>query len=242
MKKSNKIKYEDCFDIIVKEIDKRRGKWFLTSVAWMDFDDVRQMILAHINAKWDQYDPVKPLKPWVNKIITNQMKNILRNNYSNFVRPCLSCPFNLKSDAGIDGTGDCSFTKSGDQDSSCPLFAKWEKTKKAAYDIKMAISIDASPYEANSVVRQEYDIINAEQKLHMEMKSQLGDRQYKVYDLLFIQHKSEEEVAKEMGYKTSEAGRRAGYKQIKNLKKQFKEKAKKILKTKDIFLNETRWS
>jgi hypothetical protein len=37
-----------------------------------------------------------------------------------------------------------------------------------------------------------------------------------------------------MGYKTSEKGRKAGYKQIKNLKKLFKEKAQDILAREDI--------
>jgi hypothetical protein len=37
-----------------------------------------------------------------------------------------------------------------------------------------------------------------------------------------------------MGYKTSEKGRKAGYKQIKNLKKIFKQKAQEILKNEDI--------
>ena len=54
--------------------------------------------------------------------------------------------------------------------------------------------------------------------------------------MLFMDYLSEEDVAKKMGYKTSETGRKAGYKQIKNLKKQFKEKAKKLIISKDIFL------
>ena len=37
-----------------------------------------------------------------------------------------------------------------------------------------------------------------------------------------------------MGYKTSEKGRKAGYKQIKNLKKVFKQKAQEILDKEDI--------
>jgi hypothetical protein len=53
--------------------------------------------------------------------------------------------------------------------------------------------------------------------------------------LLSIESLSDEEVAEKLGYKTTEGGRKAGYKQIKNLKKQFKAKAEKILKTKDIF-------
>ena len=39
-----------------------------------------------------------------------------------------------------------------------------------------------------------------------------------------------------IGYKTSEKGRKAGYKQIKNLKSKFKEKALSLIKRKDIFL------
>ena len=52
--------------------------------------------------------------------------------------------------------------------------------------------------------------------------------------MLFIQNCTEEEVAKYLGFKTSEKKRSAGYKQIKNLKKIFQEKAKEILKEKDI--------
>lgn len=37
-----------------------------------------------------------------------------------------------------------------------------------------------------------------------------------------------------MGYKTTEKGRKAGYKQIKNLKKMFKQTAQEILATEDI--------
>ena len=44
----------------------------------------------------------------------------------------------------------------------------------------------------------------------------------------------EEKVAAEMGYKTNEKGKKAGYKQIKNLKKLFKQIALKILQNEDI--------
>ncbi len=234
MPRKNKEKYEDHYDVISREINKRRPKWFLTSLAWMDFEDVKQIISAHIYNKWDQWDPERPLVPWVNKIISNQFKNILRNNYSNFVRPCLNCPFNLSSGQG-DGDS-CSFTESKEQDNSCPLFAKWEKTKKAAYDIKMAVPIETKEYEVKKMHQKEIDMTDAAKNLHKEMKKQLNPRHYRVYEMLFIEFKSEQEVAAEMGYKTSEKGRSAGYKQIKNLKKQFKDIAKKVIGTKDIFL------
>ena len=52
--------------------------------------------------------------------------------------------------------------------------------------------------------------------------------------MLFIQNYTEEEVAKFLGFKTNEKKRSAGYKQIKNLKKIFQEKAKEIIKNNDI--------
>ena len=49
----------------------------------------------------------------------------------------------------------------------------------------------------------------------------------------------EEQVAIEMGFKSNESGRKAGYKQIKNLKNLFKQKAVNLLKNKGItFLGE----
>jgi len=81
-----------------------------------------------------------------------------------------------------------------------------------------------------------YQIENAEKKLHEEMKKALNARQFTIYEMLFIHNLPESEVATEMGYRTTEKGRKAGYKQIKNLKTQFKQKAEHILKTKDIFL------
>ena len=60
----------------------------------------------------------------------------------------------------------------------------------------------------------------------------LNTRQLQAFYLLFIDNKTDEEVAAEMGFKSTESGRKAGYKQIKNLKKLLKEKAIKILKNK----------
>ena len=45
----------------------------------------------------------------------------------------------------------------------------------------------------------------------------------------YIDHLSEEQAAKKMGYKTTEKNRSPGYKQIKNLKKSIITKVKKII-------------
>jgi len=79
MGRPKKIQYEDKIDIINEEIRKRKNKWFLDSMPWISFEDVEQIIRLHIYQKWDKWDQKRDLKPWINKIITNQFKNILRN-------------------------------------------------------------------------------------------------------------------------------------------------------------------
>lgn len=223
--------YEDFSSLIDEELKKRRRNWFLTSVNWVDFDDVCQIIRAHISKKWHQWDQSRPIKPWLNKIIANQMKNILRNHYSNYARPCLNCPFNSDVEYNL-----CSFTESGVQDKTCPLYAKWESSKKHAYNVKITLSLDSHIHEVDQDSEQFLgsDISAASEKLFKEMKMNLNPRQYRAFEMLYIENKDDEEVAKEMGFKSTESGRKAGYKQIKNLKKMLKEKASKILKNKGI--------
>ena len=175
------------------------------------------------------------------------MKNILRNHYGNFSRPCLGCPFNSSSaksgrqnnPANSFSEELCGFTASGIQCNECPLYAKWEKTKKAAYEIKMPLAMEYHAHEAGQISSNySFNLDENIEKINSEMKKSLSDKQYEIYIMLFIKNIKEEEVAKKMGYKTSEKGRKAGYKQIKNLKKLFKEKAQAILKKKDIFYGE----
>lgn len=221
--------YEDFYKTIDKELLKRKRNWFLSSVPWIDFDDVSQIIRAHIYKKWSHWDQSRPIKPWLNKIIANQMKNILRNHYSNYARPCLNCPFNNDSQMNL-----CSFTISGNQDQTCPLYKKWEKTKKHAYNVKITLSLDSHLHEVcgNAENHLDMDIQAASLKLIKELKLILNDRQFKAFELLYMKNLSDEEVAKQMGFKSTESGRKAGYKQIKNLRKILKEKAVKILEKK----------
>lgn len=230
MGRKRKIKYEDQIDIINQEIRKRRNKWFLDSMPWISFEDVEQIIRLHIYQKWDKWDQERDLKPWINKIITNQFKNILRNFYLNFAKPCSSCPF----DTSAAGENFCSFTKSGMQDTTCPLYKKWEKSKKSAHDVKIPLRLDAQEYESDIFTGESFNVDNAILRVQDQLKEDLSDKHYKIYQMLFIENKTEDEVAKFLGYKTNEKGRSAGYKQIKNMRKFFKEKVTKIIKNKDI--------
>jgi len=80
-----------------------------------------------------------------------------------------------------------------------------------------------------------YDISSAVLSMHLRMRQFLNDRHYIIYKMLFVDHIEEETVAKVLGYKSNEKGRKAGYKQIKNLKNFYKKIAKKICNETDIF-------
>ena len=73
-----------------------------------------------------------------------------------------------------------------------------------------------------------FDVEIAATKLHKKMKTILKANELQVYELLYIENLEEDEVAKKMGYKTSEKNRQLGdYKQIKNIKKSILTKVKK---------------
>lgn len=219
--------FEDKIDIINKAVNRKRSKWQLTAITWMDYDDVCQIIKLHIYKKWGMWDQSKPLEPWIGRIISNQLKNLIRNNYTNFVRPCLSCPHNGGDDI-------CLSTKSGIQNSSCELYAKWERQKKSGYDIKMPLTIENHKQEIEQKTDNTLFSFISVDLLNEEMQKALTTKQYRAYIMLFFEDRDDEHVAKFMGYKTTEKNRMIGYKQIKNLKKLFKDKALEILDNKDI--------
>jgi len=217
---NNKFSFEEKIKEIDLEIYKRKHKWSLTALCWMDFSDVAQILRIHIHKKWKMYDQKKPLAPWVNRIISNQIRNLIRNNYGNFSRPCLKC-------SAYEGEDLCSIY--GKQSTACALFAKWQRSKKNAYDTKLPVSLENHTQE---VFNMRHDIFNLEtssQNLHNKMEKALKPIEWKFYSLAYIEHKSEEDIAKIMGYKSSEKNRSAGYKQIRNLKKIILQKAKKYI-------------
>jgi hypothetical protein len=222
---AKKPTFESLIDSINSEIIKRKNKWNLTAINWMDFSDVSQILRIHIYKKWHLYDPKKPLAPWVNRIISNQIKNLIRNNYSNFTRPCLKC-------AAAEGDDGCAIYSS--QCNNCPLYANWEKSKKNAHDTKLTLSIENHHQEINDKPTDNFNMEKTAENIHTKMQKVLKPIEWKVYQHLYIEGKDEEQTAKLMGYRTSEKNRIAGYKQIKNIKKIIIVKVKKHLYNGDI--------
>lgn len=227
--KDNK-KFEDYIDVIDNAIRKQRSRWRLDCISWFDFEDVEQVIKLHIYKKWDMWDQERPLEPWVNIIVTNQIRNLVRNHYGNYIKPCATCEFNM-------GDESCSYTISNVQDSSCSKFKNWEKTKKPAFDLKIAVSTENHLHEISYRSDKVMCFDSCIEKLNHYMKKDLSEIHYEAYNMLFFEKASEEDVAKMMGYKTNEKKRKAGYRQVKNLKKMFMQKASEIIREHDIIVN-----
>ena len=226
-KVKKKPSFEDCIHVINEEVKKRKSKWRLNFISYMDYEDVSQIIKAHIFLKWDQYDHAKPLIPWLNRIIANQIKNLLRNNFVNYAKPCVKCS------AAEDDEGCKIYQK---QCASCPLFASWEKNKKSAYNLSVAQPIDFYSYELSDKYTQNINLERDAQKIHDKMEESLKPAEWKIYKLLYIEGKNEIDVAKIMGYKTTEKNRSPGYKHIQNIKKNIIIKVKKLLTNDEIDL------
>lgn len=232
MKEKDKLfSFEDKIDAINTEIAKRRPKWMLNCISYLDFDDVSQIIRIHIYKKWDQWDQKRPLVNWVNTIITNQLINLVRNHYGHVAPPCNGCDANQ-------GGNLCSTTFSGTKCSECPLYLDWQKNKEPAYNLRLAISLsDPDMVEKdNAVAPKVFDIEDATERLHRLIKASVQSYQWKVYKLLYIDKLTEEEVARSMGYKSGEKNRNPGYKQINNIKRLLLQKAKELIKTQDIII------
>jgi RNA polymerase sigma factor (sigma-70 family) len=227
MADENSKSFVENIDKIDFLLERQRKKWMLKAINWMDYDDVKQIIRIHIFRKMHLWNKDKSFEPWVSTIINNQIKNLLRNNYKNFARPCLGCPHNA-------GGADCTLTISGEQDSSCSLYKKWSEKKQSGYNMKLPVPLENHIHE---IEIGERDGINMEEiipRIKDKMRERLNGRYYTAFKMLFIETKTEEEVADYMGYRTNEKNRKAGYKQIKNLKDMFRSKIIEILENEDI--------
>ncbi len=183
--------FEDAYLVIDEMLNKRKGKWTLSSISYMDYFDVSQIIRIHLWKKFDQYDRNLPLEPWVSTIISRQMINIRRNHYDTLGRPCLRC-------AASEGEDLCAiYTK---QCNSCPLYAHWEKSKKSAYNINMPLSVENHQQEVYELPNRQDDTEKMEKNLHEIMLRELKPNEAKIYKLLYIQNLSDQETAQKMGY------------------------------------------
>jgi len=225
---SNPVAYEDKSDDIDLILKKYRAKWQLDAITWMDYDDVCQTIRLHIFNKWHLWDQTKPFAPWAATVASNQIKNMIRNNYSNYARPCLRCEHFL----GGDGCGLLSNHIQGPQ---CPLYAKWMKKKANAFNLKMPVPIENASGLSEIYIEEHIDMSKSQERMHEAIMAELSPKHALIYRRLFMDGSSHEDVAKEFGFKADSDPRKTKrYKHISNLKKRFYDIGRRVISEQEI--------
>lgn len=211
-------------------IEKRRHMWRATSVK--EWEDVSSELLERIYRQFHRYDPNQPLDRWVNTVITNAIKNMIRDLIVKTSKPCVSatpyganCSYNL-------GCGKCSWTKSGLQDSSCKFFAAWERKKKAKFSISTPLSIENHINESHSMpdeLLSEERFETAKEIIDNNIQRRLTKEEYRIYILLYVKHLTLEEAAKKMGFKKTDDNDMKAYLRVRTASLKIKEVAGQLL-------------
>lgn len=227
---------EDLFKSHLEEfqtlIARRRAKWRATSI--MEWEDVSSQLLTRCFQQLHLYDATRPLDRWVNTVISNGIRNLLRDKIYRDARPCLSgqAPgFSMGSSygrgcacAGPDGT--CSFTKSGKQDTTCVFYAAWQAKKHTKFAISTPLSIEKHVDESHSMPDSFVDYEGAKKVIDENIKKRLTKEEYRVYVYLYVKHLSMEETLKKMGFKKDD---QRNYMRIRNMAILAKDTAKQII-------------
>jgi hypothetical protein len=217
--------FETLIPSIESQIEKRRGSWRLTSVAW---DDVKQLVLTRVFFKYHTFDPSKgEFSHWLSRLITRAMQNILRDSHTKFSKPCITgCVFNT-------GGESCSRTPSGNQCSECPIYKKWEEKKLDHFRVQQTLPLENHVQEVNSIQSDFIDIAGSKQIIDEKMKEKLDEYDYKIYKMIYIEGKTEKEVGKLLGYKKT--GKMfSGYQKLLKIRKLIVIKAKEIIDEEDL--------
>ena len=210
---SNEQIYNQYKEVIENELHKRKAKWHLTALPSISYEDVCQSIRTHIFKKINQYQIKKgPFSHWVNRVISAQFYNILRNVWGNSCSPCNFCPFNQ---------GDNLCGKFQIKSAECKLYKKWTESKQHAHAIKIPAPLELHSNEVLEIAYESINFEESEKNIHIKMLEILESNlvEQKIYRLLFIEKKTESEVGRLMGYKSAKNG--AGFRQIKNVKKKL---------------------
>lgn len=172
--------YEEAYPVINEQIERQRRKWHLKAVVWFDYDDIAQMIRAHVYKKWHLYDQSKPLVPWVARLVHNQIVNLLRDNYFNIISPCKKCAC-----ASSDDTCDIY----GEMSNACPLYRNWFYNKKNAFDTRMPLPMEHHSMEVDEHLDERFSLEFQIEKIHKMMKIKLSEEEWLIYQDLYINQK-----------------------------------------------------
>lgn len=200
--------FEDALPIINEVVERRRKNWTLNAVAgWYTYDDFSQEVKRHLYKKWHLYNDQYDLRPWVDRVVMNQMYNKLESLYHSHKKPCLSCEYNLGGDECELFTHQCS---------ECPKYLNWIRTgKQSAQAIKMPMSLQASvSTHTSSDINQTHlgDFIADKEPMDLEalskefctqLENHLSPFEARVFKYTYISGYSDRDASKFFGYDLS---------------------------------------
>lgn len=200
--------FKEHYEFFRSLIRKRRDRWMATSI--MEFEDLESILLTRLYRKIHLYDPARPLDRWANTVISREIMRTLRDNIYKTARPCVSgvVPGSPHSSYGsgcvhnLGGTC-CALTKSGQQDSTCPLYKLWVERREAKHSIKTPLSLEAHTDEHHSRQCDFVDIESQKTVIDAIMVKRLSKADARLYRLLYIKHYSIPKVMKMVGLKTT---------------------------------------
>lgn len=216
--------FDTCYKEIEKIVEQKRYEYTFNASKMRDFDDFKWKTIHHISIKWDLLDQTKSIGGWVKTIVDNQWINMLRDEYLGTASPCRGCAC---------AEGDFSCTLFVEQASmSCPKYTKWyDSNKRHKHAARMPLTMETKENQAaiSSIPDCGFDTEKAVEELHVKIKPLLTDTEWEIYNDLFIEGLTEEATAIKRKFKTSENGKKAGYRRIREVKKTIKEKVKELL-------------
>ncbi len=236
------LTFEQRYEEIVREIDKRKNQWTLNSMA---FEDARQIILIHVYKKYHLFEESKVIDGrkvefthWVNSLITHKIYGIWRDNLAIFSRPCVGNPRDGMERCAFNAGGDlCTATKSGKQCSECKLYKDWETRKKDHHAVKQTLTLENHSQEVSNIQSDFTDIEEKKRVIDEKMKERLDKQEWKAYKMLIVDGKTERQAAQALGFK-KKRGKKSrmypGYLKILALRHKFVELAKEIIENEDL--------
>jgi len=221
---NNKPKFEDYYEKICQEINKKESQFTLHGIPSLSFGDFRQDVLIHINEKWHLVDFKQNPINYIRVIIGSQWKNWLRNCFYRHQMPCVRCP--LYNSA----LNECGFTGTI-PNKTCGFYNKWiTDNKDVAYNIMVPVpSVNHEP-EIHSQPADNFNYDKNKIEFEKHLKGVLTKDEWQVYYYLHIKCISNVELANTLGYKidnpTSKTPR---CKRIDEIEQIVVEKSKKLL-------------
>lgn len=222
-KLNNGLSFEDNIEEINRLISIHVTKWNLDAITYIDRDDIANIIRYHVYKKWRLYNSSKPLGNWLTRVITNRLKNLFRNHYYKFAKPCVA----LKCEAYLGGEECRLFVKTC---SECPLYKKWENEKKRNHDVNLTLTIEDHQNTVNSKPFEESNFDEQIAELKDKLQDVLSANEYHIFCALYLENKTEADLIKEMKF----SSKTEGVRQIKALKNSIVATVKTIIKNEEI--------